>query len=135
MPNLVNIHAEQDANIIGDDAQPTLALSNSSTGHGLQVDNLYVSNSARSSIITAPALTIRRTLPGNISIGTLRISGNSTASGAVLDFVEKGFVSITSVVLTTVSNTDYAIRVQVGTETRWIPCFKDAAIIGAASFA
>lgn len=82
----------------------------------------------------SPVLTVRRTVPGNISVGVLRISGNSTASQAVLEFYEKGFVSITSVVLTTVANTDYAIRVQVGTETRYIVLFKDAGIIGAAGF-
>ena len=69
-----------------------------------------------------------------MSIGVLQIVGNSVASGAVLELRNKGFASITSVVLTTVANTDYAIRVQVGTETRWIPLFKDAAIIGAAAF-
>ena len=81
------------------------------------------------------ALSVRKTIPGNMSVGTLRISGNSLASGAVLEFYEKGFVSITSVVLTTVANTDYAIRVQVGLETRWIPLFKDAALFGTATFA
>ena len=29
MPNTVNLYAEQGANMIGDDAQPTLTLSNS----------------------------------------------------------------------------------------------------------
>ena len=82
----------------------------------------------------SPAVTVRKTVAGNLSIGTLRISGISLASGAVLEFYEKGFASITSVVLTTVANTDYAVRVQVGSETRWIPLFKDAAMIGMATF-
>lgn len=95
-----------------------------------RVNGLYHDGSSA----TAPALTVNRTVVGNMSIGVLKIVGSSIASGAVLEFSQKGFASITSVVLTTVSNTDYAIRVQVGTETRWIPLFKDAAIIGAAAF-
>ena len=79
-------------------------------------------------------LTIQRTVPGSISVAVLRISGNSTASQAVLGFYEKGFLSITSTVLTTVANTDYAIVVQVGTETRYLPLYKAAAIIGAAAY-
>ena len=145
MTLLQNIDATSQADVIGNDAQPTLKLVNTSTGPGLltlglvatstaSIDKLYVPT-IESASTTAAALTVRKTVPGNMSIGTLRISGNSLASGAVLEFYEKGFASITSVVLTTVANTDYAIRVQVGTETRWIPLFKDAAIIGAATFA
>ena len=145
MTLLQNIDATSQADVIGNDAQPTLKLVNTSTGPGLltlglvatstaSIDKLYVPT-IESASTTAAALTVRKTVPGNMSIGTLRISGNSLASGAVLEFYEKGFASITSVVLTTVANTDYAIRIQVGTETRWIPLFKDAAIIGAATFA
>ena len=145
MTLLQNIDATSQADVIGNDAQPTLKLVNTSTGPGLltlglvatstaSIDKLYVPT-IESASTTAAALTVRKTVPGNMSIGTLRISGNSLASGAVLEFYEKGFASITSVVLTSVANTDYAIRVQVGTETRWIPLFKDAAIIGAATFA
>ena len=145
MANLVNIWGESQADIIGDDAQPTLALSNTSTGPGLRVFGLVGTSTASIDLLYVPtvesanaslsAVTVRKTIPGNMSIGTLRISGNSLASGAVLEFYEKGFVSITSTVLTSVANTDYAIRIQVGLETRWIPLFKDAAIIGAATFA
>ena len=79
-------------------------------------------------------LTIQRTVPGSISIAVLRLSGNSTASQAMFEFYEKGFISITSTVLTTVANTDYAIVVQVGTETRYLPLYKAGAIIGAAAY-
>ena len=145
MANLVNIWGESGADIIGDDAQPTLALSNTSTGPGLRVFGLVGTSTASIDLLYVPtiqsgnaslsALAVRKTIPGNMSVGTLRISGNSLASGAVLEFYEKGFVSITSTVLTTVANTDYAIRVQVGLETRWIPLFKDAALFGTATFA
>ena len=145
MPNLVNLRAEIGADMIGNDAQPTLALFNTGTGPGLRVFGLVGTSTASIDLLYVPtvesanaslsAVTVRKTIPGNMSIGTLRISGNSLASGAVLEFYEKGFVSITSTVLTSVANTDYAIRIQVGLETRWIPLFKDAAIIGAATFA
>lgn len=145
MVYLKSLDSSVGADIVGNDAQPTLKLVNTSSGPGLltlglvatstaSIDKLYVPT-IESASTTVAALTVRKTVPGNMSIGTLRISGNSLASGAVLEFYEKGFASITSVVLTTVANTDYAIRVQVGTETRWIPLFKDAAIIGAATFA
>ena len=127
MPNIVNLYAESNADMIGDDANATLTLSNSSTGADLRVGTVE-GESATSTVL------VRQPVVGNMSIGVLRIQGNSVASGAVLEFTTKAFASITSVVLTTVANTDYAIRVQVGTETRYIPLFKDAGIIGAAAF-
>ena len=144
MSNLPNLDAESQADIIGDDAQPTLALKNTSTGPGLRAFGLVNTSTASVDILnlvtaietnsaTAGVL-VRNGAVGNMSIGVLRVQGNSVASGSVLEFTNKGFASITSVVLTTVANTDYAIRVQVGLETRWIPLFKDAAIIGAAAF-
>jgi hypothetical protein len=55
------------------------------------------------------------------------------ASGALVEFTG-GFISATSVVLTTVANTDYVIPVQIGLETRYSPVFKAAAVVGAAAF-
>lgn len=127
MANLINIYAETGADIIGDDAQPTLKLDNTSTGADLALNIIE-------STVATDGVRIRQSVVGNMSIGVLKIQGNSVASGAMIEFSQKGFASITSVVLTTVANTDYAIRVQVGLETRWIPLFKDAAIIGAAAF-
>jgi hypothetical protein len=80
-----------------------------------------------------PALIVGRSGAGSQTIGILRVNGSSMASGALLEF-KGGFISTTSVVLTTVANTDYAIPVQIGLETRYIPVFKAAAIIGAAAF-
>lgn len=144
MANLINLDAEIGADYIADDAQPGVEFRNTGTGPGLKVRGLVVVSTAsidRANLLnidgssaTAPALTVTQTAVGNLSIGVLKIVGNSVASGAVLEFSNKGFASITSVVLTTVANTDYAIRVQVGLETRWIPLFKDAAVIGAAAF-
>ena len=141
--DLNNINAIAGADIIRDDNTPTLALKNLGNGPGLEVFGLVGTSTASIDIVNVPILQrsnatggvlVRNTVVGNLSIGVLRIQGNSVASGAVLEFTTKGFASITSTVLTTVANTDYAIRVQVGLETRWIPLFKDAAIIGAAAF-
>ena len=145
MSNLVNLFAETGADLVGDDTSPTLTIRNTGGGPGLRVEGLVLVSSASIDQIaittisnantTVPALTISKSVVGNLSIGVLRVVGNSIASGAMLEFSGKGaYASITSVVLTTVANTDYAIRVQVGLETRWIPLFKDAAIIGAAAF-
>lgn len=47
MANTVNLTAEVGANMIGDDAQPTVVFTNSSTGAGLQTDRLVVTSFAR----------------------------------------------------------------------------------------
>lgn len=80
-----------------------------------------------------PALSVGRSAAGSQTIGLLRVNGSSMASGALMEF-KGGFISCTSVVLTSVANTDYCIPVQVGLETRYIPVFKAAAIIGGAAF-
>lgn len=125
MSNLVNLHGEQEAGIIGDDAQPTLTLENTSTGAALRLK----------ATSGAYALNIIPTSSGNASVAPVRFASLSTASAPIFEVAAiGGFVSCTSVVLTTVANTDYALRVKVGSEPRWIPLFKDAAIIGAATF-
>ena len=143
MANLVNLYAESGADLIGDDNTPALTLSNTGNGPGLQVGRLHAVSTASIDILvttrvqSANATTpvrIEQTVVGNQSIGGLQLVGASVASGAVIEFRNKSFISITSTVLTTVANTDYAIPVQVGLETRYIPCFKAAAIIGGAAF-
>lgn len=80
-----------------------------------------------------PALVVGKTANGSQTIAALKILGSSVASGALIE-IGGGFISLTSVVLTTVANTDYAIPVQIGLETRYIPVFKAAALIGGAAF-
>ena len=143
MSNLVNLFAESGADLIGDDVNPTLTIKNIGGGPGLRVEGLVLVstasidglnlNSVSYGNATVP-FSITRTVVGNQSIGVLRIVGNSVAYGAMIEFTNKGFISITSTVLTTVANTDYAIPVQVGLETRYIPLFKAAALIGGAAF-
>ena len=143
MANLQNWDGEAGADLIGDDAGPALTLSNSSTGPGLRVFGLVGTSTASIDVANAPIIEssaaaggvlIRRSVVGNQSIGVLRIQGSSQASGAIIEITQKGFISITSTVLTTVANTDYAIAVQVGLETRYMPLFKAAALIGGAAF-
>lgn len=125
MPNIVNFYAETGADLIGDDTAPSFTLNNTSTGADLRAGILEPSGEG---------LLVRRADVGGQSVGVLRLQGNSLASGAVIEFTNKAFISITSTVLTTVANTDYAIPVQVGLETRYIPVFKAAALIGGAAF-
>jgi len=80
-----------------------------------------------------PALNLGRTATGSQTVGILRFGGSSMASGALMEFTG-GFISVTSIVLTTVANVDFVIPVQVGLETRYIPVFKTAAVVGAATF-
>lgn len=142
MASQPNLESNTQADYIGNEATPALAIKNLGTGPGLRVFGLVSTSGASiqgleaiSASATGAAGVFTQTVVGNMSIGVLKVVGNSVASGAALEFSNKAFASITSVVLTTVANTDYAIRVQVGLETRWIPLFKDAAIIGAAAFA
>ena len=46
MLNISNLDAEIGANFIGDDAQPSVAFSNSSAGLGVQVDRLVATAGA-----------------------------------------------------------------------------------------
>lgn len=96
-------------------------------------DTTQAAFTVKSGATTAPALTVGRTVNGTQTVAGLRLQGSSVASGALIEF-QGGFVSCTSVVLTTVANTDYMIPVQVGAETRYIPLFKGAAIVGGAAF-
>jgi hypothetical protein len=142
MANLINLNAESGADYIADEATPGVTFSNSSTGPGLQVRGLVTTSTASIDVANLPrintssatgGLLVTRTVVGNLSIGVLRLQGNSIASGTMIEFTNNGFISITSTVLTTVANTDYAIPIQVGLETRYLPLFKSAAIVGAAA--
>ncbi len=116
MADVINLTTDINKNIIEDDSRPALTLDNSSTA-GIQAHGLRVSKRAG----------------GNTSIAPIELVPSGNASAPVLEIERAGFASITSVVLTTVANTDYAIRVNIN-GARWIPAFKDAGIIGAAAF-
>ena len=114
MAYLYNLDATYGASITGDTtAAPALTVKNGAAAN--------------------PVISIARNAAGSQTIGLMKLGGSSLASGALMEF-GGGFISCTSVVLTTVANTDYCIPVQVGLETRYIPTFKAAAIIGGAAF-
>ena len=131
MANLLNLDAESGADYIGDDAEPAVAFRNTSTGPGLRAYGLVATSTA-----SIDELRVGTIEGGNLSIAPVRFV-SSGASFPALSVESGAFASITSTVLTTVANTDFAIRVKIGTGTddafRWIPVFKDGAIIGAAA--
>lgn len=118
MANIINLDAESQANLIGDDAQPTLTLENSSTGHSLELKR------EDSGIAAA-----------NATLGMqLALNPSSVASGAVLKFNANALVSLTSVLATTggVAGT-HGLRVAVGDGVfGWIPVYPDGAVTAAA---
>lgn len=106
------------------------------SGPGIDADSVSTTQAAgdfRSAASIGPALIVGRTVAGASTIGALQFLGTSVASGAIMNFAG-GFISCTSVILTSVANFDYAIPVQVGVEMRYIPVVKGAGIIGGAAF-
>jgi uncharacterized membrane protein YjfL (UPF0719 family) len=79
------------------------------------------------------AVVIGRSVNGCVSIAPLKFLGTSGASLALMQFAG-GFISLTSLVLTTVANFDYALPVVVGGEQRYIPLIKGAGLVGGAAF-
>lgn len=160
MANLINIHAETGADIIGDDAQPTLTLSNTSTGPGLLVRGLaVVSTASLDNVNLTGNLIIGGTLTGGAqfaftsisSVASLRVggpilaaaatvtnfhlAGASRASGALMAIKGDGFVSAVSLIFAAGAGWAGmgAIRV-VRTDGTfgWIPVLPDAQVTAAA---
>lgn len=131
MANIRNIDAESGANFIGDDAQPTLSMSNSSTGPGLQVDSLVVTSN-----VTVTRLDVGTgILAANATIAALNFSSPSRASGAVMNLKGQSFVSAVSIVFAASANWAGmgAIRVVRSDGTfGWIPVLPSAVVTAAA---
>jgi hypothetical protein len=87
----------------------------------------------KSAAANIPALTVGKTVAGSQTIAMLKILGSSLASGALINFAG-GFISLTSILTTSAAHFDYAIPVQVGLETRYIPVMKASGIFGGATF-
>ncbi len=116
-----------------DAGQPAIAVTSTASANPVRLDAIDLPVQLRSAAAAVPAVSVSRTVAGSQTVAALQIEGSSLASGALINF-RGGFISVTSVVLTTVANTDYAIPVQVGLETRYIPTFKAAALVGGAAF-
>lgn len=126
--------------------QPALAILSTASAAAIQVkaisgqagilaDSVSTSVPAgnfRSNTTTGQALTISRTVASSPTVAPLVITNASAASAPVVEF--GSFVSITSVVLTSVANFDRAVRVKVGDTYRWIPLLLDAGLVGTGAF-
>lgn len=145
MANLLNIDAEIGADLIGDDAQPTLALRNTSTGPGLRAFGLVLTSTASidqiageptvtSAATTGTNLTLSKTVLGTASTAMLSLQVASVASGPAIDLTGTSFVSVTTIQATTggVAGTG-ALRVRLTDNDTfgWIPIYPDAAVTAA----
>lgn len=114
MPNLVNLYAEQDAEIVGDDAFPTLSIKNSSTGVTLKLQN---------------------TPSANATNAVLQLGVNSIASAPSFGLIGGAFVSAVSIIFAASANWAGmgGIRV-VRTDGTfgWIPVIPDGQFTAAA---
>lgn len=112
--NLVDLYSESQASLIADDTQPSLSLTNTSTGGALRVS---------------------RTLTGGSSIGLMQVSV-SGASVPVFQLQANSFVSAVSIIFA--AATGWAgmggIRVQLsdGITYGWIPIVPSAQFTAAA---
>lgn len=112
MANVRNIDAEAGANMIGDDATPTLSFANT----------------------VGPALEVVGATTGNATLSGLRLT-QSIASGAVMNLAGKSFVSAVSIVFAASANWAGmgAIRVVKTDGTfGWIPILPGAVVTAAA---
>lgn len=102
MANVINLNAEIGANYIGDDAQPSLAITNTSTGPGLLVDDVVVTSAATISQLN---LAVSSIPAGNATVGiSLQIPTPSVASGAILKFSGQAYVSAVSLIFAASAN-------------------------------
>jgi hypothetical protein len=159
LANLINLNAEEGANMIGDDVNPTLTLTNSSTGAGIQIDRLVVTSTATIggdvnfagttaglTTITAPvtlistttlvtSLNIIRTQIGNGSVA-LAVFSVSGASVPVFEFQRNAIVSAVSIVFAASGNWagTGVVRVKHADNTTlgWIPVLPSAVVTAAA---
>lgn len=111
MANIRNIDAEAGANMIGDDATPTLQFANT----------------------VGPALEVLALNAANASISGLKIT-SSLPSGAALMLGGKSYVSVTTIAFTTggVAGTGAIRVVRTDGTFGWIPVLPDAAVTAAA---
>ena len=157
MSKLVNIDAEVGANIIDDDTNPTLTLTNTSTGAGLETNDLVVSSNAtiQGANLTAPRIStptlvgqsvihstatttraalVNRTTYGNASTALMAF-GVSGASVPVFEFLGHAFTSCVSIVFAASANWAGmgAVKVKLSDDTTfgWIPILPDGVVTAA----
>src|SRR3990167_6131642 len=129
MANLRNLDAEVGANFIGDDAEPTLTITNTSTGPGLQTDDLVATSGA-----TIKAINLQAGIQvAAQTVTDFNLWGSSVASGAILALKGDAMVSVTTIKFTTggVAGTNVIRVVKTNGEFGWIPVLPYAAVTGA----
>jgi len=111
MANVVNINAESGANMIGDDATPTLSFENT----------------------VGPALEVKAKATAGASISGLRLADQSIASAAVLSLGNTAFVSVTTILFTTgpVAGAGAIRVVRTDGTFGWIPVLPDGSVTAA----
>lgn len=113
MSNIVNLHAEEGASIVGDDAAPALTLKNEDGGQALKIE---------------------ASATANASITGLELSASSVPSGAAISLTNTAFVSVVSIIFAASGNWagTGGIRVVRTDGTKgWIPILPDAVITAA----
>lgn len=87
----------------------------------------------KSAAAGTPALSVGGGVVGTTTVAALRIEGSSAASAALIQFAG-GFISLTSIQLTTLSPWRYVIPVSCGAFVGGIPVLSLATLTGAAAF-
>ncbi len=130
MTNLVNIWAETNADLIGDDSTPTLTIKNTSTGYGLSIDTTSGTGAAidllsdnttqaarvRSAAAGAPGLLVGHSVAAAATVAPITLAA-STASQAVIA-IQGVFMSTASLAVAA-DNTAFIIPVYHQSEAVW----------------
>lgn len=144
MANIINLDSESGSNYIGDDAEPAVEFSNSSTGPGLRVKGLVLTSTASIDVANignvvgatagSAAVTFKKTVISTATSGVVAIQA-SGVSVPVFQLEARALVSCSTITFTTgaVAGT-FAIRVCNGDGTilGWIPVLPSGSVTAAA---
>lgn len=82
---------------------------------------------------STPVLVLSKGVNACVTVAPFRILGSSVASAARIGF-GGGFISLTSILLTSAAHFDYAVPVEVDGNVRYIPLIKGSGLVGGAAF-
>ena len=116
-----------------DAGQPALSILSTASANPVQIDAINLPTRLRSTATTVAAVSFGRSVNGTASIAPVSFLGTSAASGAVMGF-GGGFISVTSILLTSAAHFDYVIPVELNGEARYIPVIKAGGLVGGAAF-
>ena len=116
---ILNLDSDTAKNIIGSEATPILAITNSGAGESLKIDKVTLATPI---------------LAANATVGVTKIQGASVASGAVLAFTNNALVSCSTILFITggVAGTKVIRIVTQEGKFGWIPVLPDSAVTAAA---